>query len=412
MNKRKIATVLISLLAALLLWIYVVSSVAPETRGTVGGIPVTVEGVLALEENGLVITEQSTERISIELNTTRANFAKLNSENIRVTADASRIREAGEYDLTCTITFPDTVNANDIEILRKSSETAHIVVAKVDTRPMPVTLEWTGSVKEGYLFEAESVLIDPAQVVLTGPDYELDHVKKAVISYDISDLEQTVIETLPITLMDEDDNEVKLSELCTMNVTQSMLTLPIQRTKKLTLGVVLEPGGGVLPENASAECDPPTIQVKGSSAVLDELPDVFEVGTVSLSDVFDQNEYSFDLTLPAGVINMSGEDSVTVTVTVTGVQSKDYSVTNIEIRNEPQDYETEAAYRSVTVTVRGPSEQIRALKAEDIQVIVDLNGYTQTGSFTVPGIVMIEKYPDLGVVGSVEVAVNITEPEE
>ena len=147
---NKILTLLLSVLAAVLLWIYVVSSVAPETTGTVGSIPITVDGGLTLEERGLVVTDQSASRMSLELSTSRSILSKLTAENIRITADASKIQEAGEYSLSCKVTFPDTVNANEIDIIRRSVDMVKVTVDKLESKTIPITLNWTGSVKDGY----------------------------------------------------------------------------------------------------------------------------------------------------------------------------------------------------------------------------------------------------------------------
>ncbi|MBQ2597504.1 MAG: hypothetical protein II581_06335, partial [Oscillospiraceae bacterium] len=100
MQGRKIVTLLISLLAASALWLYVVTSVAPEATARISDIPVTVDGSIVLEERGLIITEQQTESIWLELSSSRINLAKLNSSSIRIAADASKIRAEGTYELS------------------------------------------------------------------------------------------------------------------------------------------------------------------------------------------------------------------------------------------------------------------------------------------------------------------------
>lgn len=413
MRRHKIIALLVSLPAAILLWIYVVSTISPETRGTVGGIPVTVDGILVLDERGLIVTEQLTERVSLELRTNRANFAKLSSENIRISADASKITEAGEYALSYTVTFPDTVNPNDIEILRKSVETVRINVAKVVLKPLTVELDWSGAVKEGFLFETEGVVLDPAEIVLTGPDTEVEAVSRAVLRYDISDLEQTTIETLNVLLLDDQGEEVELSELCSVSASQISLTLPIQRTKMLKLSAELIPGGGVKEENAEVVFTPETIQVKGTALVIDALPDVFTVGSIDLSAMQEKTQsYTFPLMLPAGVTCQSGEESVTAVVSINGVRTTTIPVTDIEIVNPPEGCDVELTTKQVNVTIRGSSTEISTITENNIHLIADLQDTTQTGAFTKTVRVIVEDHPDVGVVGTVDVGVLVTEHVE
>ena len=413
MKKHKIIALLIAVPAAILLWIYVVSTVSPETRGSVGGIPVSIEGNLVLEERGLVITEQFTESVSLELNTNRANFAKLSRENIRISADASKITEAGEYALSYTVSFPDTVNGNDIEIVHKSTETIRVNVAQVIRKTLEIELDWTGAVKEGYLFEAESVVPDPAEILLTGPDTEIEQVKRAVLQYDISGLEQTTIETLDILLLNEEGEQVELSDFCTVSAAQSSLTLPIQRTKQLKLTAELIPGGGVQEENAELRFTPETIQVKGTSSLVDMLSDEFSVGSIDLSTVLDDEmDFTFPLTLPVGVTCMSGEESVDAKLTISGVKTVSIPVTNIDLINEPEGFSVDVTSKMIYVNVRGSSAEVSAMTEQDIRVTVDLQGTTQTGAFTKTARVVVMNHPNVGVVGSVEVGLLVSDLTE
>ena len=413
-QRHKLVTALISLLVAAVLWLYVVSSVAPETTGTVGRIPVTIDGVIVLEERGLVITNQLTTGISLELRTSRVNFSKLSAENIRISADASKLRSAGTYELSYTITFPDTVNSNDIDILRKSSATVTVTVAQLETKKVPVRLDWTGSVKEGWLFEAENAVIDPLEVTLTGPDYELDPIEEAVVSYDISELDATTIETLPLSFVNAAGEAQTLSDFTTASATEAAVTLPILATKQIELKAVLVPGGGVQEENAVVTYDPETIRVKGTPSVIESMDESMIVGSVNLGAILDEEDFSFSLVLPAGVTNMSGVNSVQVHVQVSGVMRSQIAVSDIRLTNAPNQYQVEITNRSVDVTVRGSESAIEKLRQSpgDLYVVVDMSSYTQTGAFTVPGRVVLQNHPELGVVDEVEIGVHISQPRD
>ncbi len=404
---RKIAYMLLSLFSALLLWIYVVSTVAPEATQTIGGIRVSIDGSLALEERGLVITELKTERISIEVNTSRINLSRLNAENISVAADASKIREPGEYELSYTISFPDTVNSNDIDILRKSVNTIAVKVEQLESKTLPLELNTTGSVQDGFVFESDSVTMDPGEITVTAPIDELRTVARAVVSYDISQLTQTTVEAVPIALLDESGEEIQLSDFGSVSASQANVTLPVYATKVLTLSVVLQEGGGVLESNAIVNLDHETIQVKGAVDVLSQMDDTLILGTVDLASVSLRKDFFFPIVLPAGVTNLSGDNQVKVSVSISGVRSKDFTVTNIEPINLADDFTVEINTRSLKVTLRGASDDIAAISEDDIQVVVDLKDYDKTGSYTVTGQVSLDKDLYVGVIGTVEIGVTI-----
>ncbi len=410
---RKIITLLVSLLAAALLWLYVITTIAPEINVRIPNIPVTVDGSVVLEERGLLVTDVATDSISLELNTSRANLSKLSASNIRISADVSKIREAGDYDLSYTVTFPDTVKSNDVDILRKSSNTVRVTVTKSVTKAIPIELNWSGSVKDGLLFESKEILIDPVEVVVEGPDFEVEQVASAVVSYDVSDLEQTELVTLPVRILDDRGNEMSFSEFTTVSVSEASVTLPVVSTKVLTLKVRLNSGGGIMEDNAEVEIDPPTIRVKGAAEVLNELDDELELGSIELSEIAEEAEYPFSITLQKGVTNMSGETEATVKVRIKDVQTDTISVSDIRLINAPEGYDTEVTNRVVQITIRGTINAITALKSDKsngIYVEVDAEGYTGTGQYGLTGRVVNDKYSMIGIVGAPEVNIVISEP--
>ena len=411
---KKFVFAIASFLAAILLWLYVVTVVAPEASTTVSGIPISIDGTIVLEERGLVITYQDVTTLSLSVNTSRVNLSKLNADSIRVNADASRIREPGEYALSCVITFPDTVRSSEVDLLRKSPDAVKITVSRLEKKTVPVTLNWTGSVKEGFLLEADNAQMEPSEVVITGPDYELEQIKEAVVYKDVSNLEETSVETLPITFLNADKEAFEFSELSSANISEVNLTLPVLRTKELTLKVDTLEGGGVTEKNVVIQMNPETIRVKGQPEVIERLDDTFVVGTVDLATLSNREEKSFNLSLPAGVTNISGEDKVTASFQITGVSTDAISVSDIRLENQPQGYHTEISTRTARVVIRGEKSEIREIKNNPdngFYIVADLTDYDQTGAYTVPGRVVNDQHPDVSVVNTVEIGIVISNPD-
>lgn len=411
---RKIITLLISVLAAILLWLYVVTVVAPEASTRVSGIHINIDGAPILEERSLVITEVDVDTITLDISTSRANLSKLNADTIRVNADATRIREPGTYDLTCTVTFPDTIRSSDVDLLRKSVEEVHVTVTRLVHSSVPVTLDWTGAVRDGYIFEEGHTIKEPAEIQIYGPEEEVSRIKSAVVSYDVSDLVETTIVTVPVTFLDENEEEISFSDMTSANASQVSLTLPVFRTREITLGLELLEGGGVTEKNANIELEPKTILVKGAADVIDQLEDPLIIGSLDLATVADEDEQTFNLTLPAGVSSISGEEEVKASIRITGVKTDFVAVSDIRLENAPQGLKTDVSTKTVRVTIRGSTAEILEIKNKSdngLYILVDLSAYNQTGTFPVVGKVINPKYPNVSTVDSVDIVVMITIPE-
>ena len=189
------------------------------------------------------------------------------------------------------------------------------------------------------------------------------------------------------------------------------MTIPVVRSKKITLAVDLKEGGGVTAENAEVTLDVETIRVKGAAQVIDALDDTLVLGTIDLASVTNGEELSFDLVLPVGVTNVGGEEEIKAKVRLFGVTTDEISVSDIRLINEPAGYHTELSTRTVRVKVRGSTEEIREIKsnpANGIYIQVDLADYSQIGAFTVSGQVVNESHPAVSAAETVEIGVEIS----
>lgn len=409
---RKIITLLISVLAAVVLWLYVVTNVTPERDFRVSSVHVSIDGMSALEERGLVITKQSDDEIDLDIRTSRDNLSKLNKSSIRINADVSKIREPGSYTLNTVVTFPDTVRTSAVVILQKSEIT--ITVEQLQKQSFNIQLKTTGDVMDGFLFDKANAVLDPMQVVVTGLEEDIAKIADVVVNYDVSNLIETAYPTVSLLFLDEEGNEIEFSEHTSFSVTDTRLTLPVYRTREIQLALDYLEGGGVKASNVKLTFDPASsIRVMGTADVIDALDDSLVLGTVDLAKIPDEYEQTFSLdVLPAGVNNISGIKDVTAIIKLTGVSTDTIDVSDIRLKNLKPDYEVKLATLTASVTVKGSTEEIEELKkAKDsgIYIEVDLEDYqSQTGAFTVSGRVVNVNHPELLVKSTVDIGVVIT----
>ena len=410
MQKHRVLLFFVSLLVAIIAWIYVVTTVAPDTTGTVSGIGVSVIGDTTLEARGLMITEMDTSAVRVELQTSRATLSKLNSGNMGATVDVSRITEAGEYDLSYAVSFPDTVNTGEIQLLRKSVDKIHVTVCNLVTKTIPMELKWSGQVPDGYLFDEGKVEFSPETLTLQGPDFEVNSIAKAVATFDVSGLTETVVQQQAPIFLDELGNEVVLSEVTEVSAGEVTMTVPVMRYKDIRLAVDLLYGAGINSDNVKVTLDPESIRVSGDSDIIGALGDSITLGSIDLTQAENNDTFPFQLQmyLPKGVTNVSGEPLVTATVAFTGLAVRTFTVTDIELLNEPEDYEVVLSTRAVSVRLRGSQELLDTISAEQIHVRADLADMEQSGTYTVVASVEIDGKPDVGVVRDVELIITLS----
>ena len=112
MKKSKLITMAISLLAAICLWIYVVTVVNPEGTTTISNIPVTFSGAEVLrEDQGLVLSGDYQDMVTVSFTGKNSDMKKLeqNKEEISAVIDVSKIRSTRDYTLSYDLLLPDAV---------------------------------------------------------------------------------------------------------------------------------------------------------------------------------------------------------------------------------------------------------------------------------------------------------------
>lgn len=411
-TRRKVITFLIALVGAALLWLYVVTAVAPEATVTISNIPVTVDGDMYWQERGLILTRLNTPVISLEISTTRSNISKLSAATMSISADGSKIRSDGLHALTYTINYPASVNASDIEVLRRSTMEVSAVFEKVETSQLKIQVDWENAVADGYFAETGNAKLEPESIILSGPSEQLEQVASARVTLDLEGKRQTDSYTLPIQLYDKDNQPIDLPEHTKIDATETNLTLRIQKEKQLPLRVVLQ-GDTVIGEaNTELTYEPEFITVRGAEDVIDGLTQ-WNLGTIELAELTEaETVVPFDIKLPDYLTLMDESASAKVTVRIHGILTDSVGVTDIRVFNAPDSNEFDTNLpKRVNILVRGDEEEVRQLKengGRGLHLEVDLQPYPSAGSFTVEGTVVNDSHPTLSVPSRVSFTVSVT----
>lgn len=367
--KNKITSILLSVGIALGLWLYVTTSVSPNSSDTYYNIPVVMEGESVLNERGLMITSTSTTTVTLELAGTRLDLSKVNSGNITVKANLANIYDPGQKILLdYDISYPGDVAQNAFEVVSQSD--VYVNVEKRVAKEIQVEILWTGTRSEDYLYDTENAQLDYTTVNIVGPASVADQIDRAVIQVDLTDKVESISESYRYTLCDKDGNPVDAAEITT-NVEEIRLDMRIRRITDLELKVDVIYGGGANASNTTVTVTPSTLRVSGSDAALAELGDSLTIAIIDLATVEKSTEQTYLISLPEGITNQTGVSEATVSVQFTGLSTREFTVENFSSINLPEGMEAEIINANLTVKVRGPSGVINKLTAEDITITVD-----------------------------------------
>ena len=222
-----------------------------------------------------------------------------------------------------------------------------------------------------------------------------------------SSLSERYTGDLPLVMLDQDGRALTDLEV-TLSAETAYAVVPVVMTKEVELSVTIEPGGGAEAEDAVVRVEPERIVVSGAEIDLDALTEV-SLGRVSLSNVVGTNTFTFPIDLDPSLENVSGIASAQVTVTVEGLSTRVFEVTNIRTTTPPNGYIAEVVTQSIPVTVRGREEDLANLDVSQLRVVANLSGVTTLGGSRVPAQVYLDGTNTIGVIGEYTVAVNLSD---
>lgn len=407
----KVLYLVLSLVLATAFWLFVDAQEGNTISEDFDDIPIEFIGAEdTLPNRGLMLVGGQDETVDIKISGPRTVVSGLSARDIRIQAYLTNINAVGTYPLTYEIKFPDYVNDSDITVERTSRNTVTVQVGTMYSRKVPVDVQVTGEVAEGYIYMAGLMVAQPSELTLRGMAEDVDQVASARVVVDLTDVNATIQRAFDYELLDDEGNVVDNSEGDIRVIDRQVeVTAPVYLVKELPLTVRVRESPGSLREyTTQCELDVETISLAGEPASLETIDEVV-LGEVDLSALLSDADVAFDIPVPAGCFNLSGVTNATFSVRFRkNLEIRTFSVADIQPVGLSENQSFSKLTNSVDVQVRGPAGSMDELTAEDIRIVVDLTQYTSNGTFSVPAIVYVNGNDQVGAVGTYTVAGKLT----
>lgn len=260
----------ISVLVSIIIWIYVVYFQNPQYETWIKGVPVTRSNMSTDFSSGkLKILESNSDTVNIKVKGTRRTVAKLNNENIKVTADMISVTKDGSYTLGTNVVFP----VSGITIVQKEPYNYEIAVDKVATSKLKIEVKKTGTLKSGYEIDTES--ITPETVSITAPQSILNTVSKAAVTVDISGKSSDIKGNYLIEFYNASGEKI-VNPNISKSVEFAEGYFSLTMTKEVE--IVPQPSNAEAIENAGLSVNingAKTVKIKGKSNIISQIDKIY-----------------------------------------------------------------------------------------------------------------------------------------
>ena len=396
--KSKIGSMILSVFLAFGLWMYVITQVSPNHEWTYNDIKLQIDGETLLRERNLIITGMSSDTVDLTLAGNRSDLNQLNSSNITLRVDMTKIYDPGTHTIDYSISYPSNVAGNAFTRVNQHPESITVTVERLERKLVPVVIIYQGKVDDGYVVRRGDIQLSNEEIQVSGPASVVERITQAVIVVELDGQTESIQQDYRFTLCDQEGNAVD-SHLITVNAETVHVDLTIHRYKQVALTVTIVDGGGASRETVSVKIDPEIIQISGSDIALEQVGDSINLGTINLADYETDTKLTFQIPAIDGITNDSGKTEVTVDLKFNNLSTTAISVENFTVTGVPQGHRAEVITEKLIIKVRGPAALISQLKSEDVIATVDFtNGEAGQSTYRVT-ITFKEGFEALGVLG-------------
>ena len=400
----------VSFLAAALLWLYVTTTEGVVIPKDLTNVPVVFLGTDTIRESSnLVVTEQDISSVNLTLSGTRRVLSKLNNGNVTAAIDLSRMTSDGRYTVAYEIRYPSGVSTDEITVTRSSADVVTFYLDNLLRKTVEVKGVFSGNTADGYM--ENSLAFDPLVVAIRGPKVIVDQVDHAFVAITREGVDKTLSYSTTYELRDKDENVVDDSNIV-RETSEVKVTLSELSTRSVPLDVTIINGGGAARgDNTTIDIVPSSIVLAGDAEVIDSTSKLI-LGTVDLASFATDYLATFTIVPPNNTENLTGVSEATVTISIVGLatQSMPISLDNITINIIPEGYKAEIVTQSLNATVRAPEEILAQVESRNIRAVADLSDITNPS----PGVynptlrIRVDGFPEAGVVGEYRIYITLS----
>ena len=355
-NNSKIK--IISLLSAMVLWMYVMAIVDPEETKLFENIPVTITNKNELNERDLVIYPEQELTTNIYVTGKLSNLKKVTKDDINVYGQINNPLE-GNNEIYLKVSTSQRVNydfKNPVMI---------VTLEKIISEDKSIKVDITGSGKNNV----DNIMLQDNidKVSVSGPRSLVNKVKRVVGTVKVNGELNDFSQSIKLEPVDANGKVVEGIELekDSVNVNITLLT---QKTVPITLKLSDNSESGV-----NYTMSQNTVTIKGKKDIVDSINNI-ETQPVKLSEILPGTSKDIYLQVPSGItietkyitINKNSEENT--------LEEYTYTAKDIEIRNNTENIDKSKIKipNSINVSIEYLQSE-GSINKDDIKLYIDLN---------------------------------------
>lgn len=395
--KKDITIKIVSVLIAVLLWLFISNSTNPFVPKTFTNIPVKIENESYLDQNGYIIKNKYRTSIDITIRGRQEVIDKVRTSDFEASLDFSQIKSVDTK--TLTITGP-VCTQKDVTIVSVNPPAIDVQLARNKSGTFPVDLKTNITMKPGYKLIKTSMTPDSYPIV--AEESIIDSVDTIRANLDIKDLDRDTTQTVVCKVYNKQGKEItSLSAGLNVNV-------KLEVAKEVPVSLVTR--GRLATDHVETlrVIDPVKVLVSGPADALEKLTDI-KTEQVDIDKVSGNFTTTAQLVLPEGMKLVNSPKEITVNISVEKLVVRDIELTSNDIsilnglNDASMNYEIKT--EKLIIKIKGRQPDVDAVMLANLKPGVDVFGLAE-GTYKLPLNISLPPQVTLMSQGSVEVKVT------
>lgn len=223
-SKADVLPKILSVVAAVILWFYVVDLRTTTEEMTIYDVPIAINN---FSDNGdLDIISGKDFTVDVEVRGKKSDLNMVTAQDIYASVDMEGIDYAGTHKLDVDVVS----GKKGITVVNKNVSKINVIIDKNSSATVPIEPVVLCSIEED-VYEMKTPVLSFESVRITGPQNVVDTVVKAKVEVNIGKVENTITYTGKLKLYDESENEVQ-SPYVKLSEDVVKVEIPVYKTQK------------------------------------------------------------------------------------------------------------------------------------------------------------------------------------
>lgn len=286
-NKNDRKLIALSILVAVIMWAFVMTSTNPSLSKTVRNVPLTIKNQENMQKDGYALVEKDeVTSVSVKVEGSRSDLASLTADDLIASIDLG-VPTEGIKTLNVKVDGPSGIKIESV-----SPSNLNFKVEKIIKKDLPIEIKISDRLKESKIINVNEQ--DPRKITVSGLRNNIDKVDKLIININNEEYLDGNIHDIEVRPIDKNGKTVENVDLSKNDVS---IAFDVLQSKEVKLEIDYEN----LPKNMQiekSEISPEKIIIKGEKNILDKI-DTIKTRKINLANLkSNEFEQSIELDIP------------------------------------------------------------------------------------------------------------------